>query len=206
MDDTLLRGRFIDRFTARYQKTAALQEIRSQHYSSAERTRAIAGLLTGHTRNELTELVDSIELVPGTKRVIAALKKQGYLTGIITDSYDFAAEHVCRKIGADFTIANHTAFEGGIATGEVIIPAILYHTPESSCQHEICKLNALEHLLRSKGIARTDCIAIGDSENDTCMVKAAGTGIAFQPKHNCLLQAADFVIQETSFDQVLSRA
>lgn len=206
MDDTLLRGRFIDRFTERYQQTAALKEIRAQHYSSAERTHAIARLLEGHTREELIELVDGIELVPGTKRVIAALKKQGYLTGIITDSYDFAAEHVCRKIGADFAVANHAAFEGGIATGEVTIPAILYHTPESSCRHEICKQNALEHILRTRGIARTDCIAVGDSENDTCMVKAAGTGIAFQPKHNCLLQAADFVIEEPSFEQILSRA
>ena len=68
----------------------------------------------------------------------------GYITGIISDSYDCITNHLKNKFGFDFTISNELEFSKSIATGEVKIPSLFLQDEKSQCKHEYCKLNALK--------------------------------------------------------------
>ena len=55
-------------------------------------------------------------------------------------------------------------------------------------------------------IKRENCIAIGDSMNDLCMIKEAGMGIAFCSRDELLNHYADIVIDQPSFNALLELA
>jgi phosphoserine phosphatase SerB len=178
-------------------------EIRSSERDVIILTKQIAKLLKGKPINDLIAVADSIPIVDGTKDVVAELKNRGYLVGIISDSYDCITNHIRIKTGMDFSLSNELEFSKSICTGEVKIPSFLFNSPKSLCKHSICKTNALQSLLDKYNIQRENCIAIGDSLNDLCMIKEAGLGIAFCSKDELVNHHADVVISSKSFHQLL---
>ncbi|TDO27968.1 HAD-IB family phosphatase [Sediminibacterium goheungense] len=206
MDDTILKGRFVDCYANQFGLTETLLDIRKKITDSTLRTKAIAQLFKGRHFGELIEIINSIALIPDVQEVITKLHERGYVVGIITDSYDFVANHIKNKIGADFFLANELEFSNSNATGEVKIPSFFFHHDNSSCLHTLCKSNALDHILQKYDIEHGNCMAIGDSENDICMVKKAGFGVAFRSKNEYLKQTADLLIESESFSPVLAYA
>ena len=206
MDDTILKGRFVDTYVNHFNLTETLQEIRKKKTDSTLRTKAIAKLFKGRNFGELIEIVNRIDLIGDAKEVVSVLHDRGYVVGIITDSYDFVANHIKHKIGADFFLANELEFSNSVATGEVKIPSFFFHHENSSCLHTICKSNALDHILHKYDIDHGNCIAVGDSENDICMVQKAGFGVAFRSKNEYLKQTADLLIEAEQFMPLLAYA
>ncbi|MBC7850354.1 MAG: HAD-IB family phosphatase [Chitinophagaceae bacterium] len=203
MDNTLLKGRFIDLCASRFEFTDELGYLRKTETEAAVLTKKIARLLKGIRLTELTDVAETIPLIDDTVAVIAQLKLQGYHVGIISDSYQFVVDHVRLKIRADFSIGNQLEFFSGKATGEVTIPSQFYHHVGSKCKHPICKTNALMHVAAAHSIQLENCITIGDSENDLCMIEKAGMGIAFCTTNTFLRSAADKIIDKQSFSELL---
>ncbi|HOW56885.1 MAG TPA: HAD-IB family phosphatase, partial [Smithellaceae bacterium] len=129
-----------------------------------------------------------------------------YVVGIISDSYHFVAEHIAQKIGAHFSIANELEFSKSIATGEVKILSYFIKSGKSKCNHNFCKSNALLHLSEKYNIPLENIIAVGDSDNDICMVKYAGIGVAFCSDNKLLNSIADKMIADKSFLPLLEFA
>ncbi len=90
-----------------------------------------------------------------------------------------------------------------VATGEVKIPSQLLRDRFSQCEHDHCKSNMFQYILHRFGISLADSVAVGDSENDVCMVKMAGTGISFNSSTPLLDEAADYVFRDASLKPVL---
>jgi hydroxymethylpyrimidine pyrophosphatase-like HAD family hydrolase len=63
-----------------------------------------------------------------------------------------------------------------------------------------------QYILHRFGISLADAVAVGDGENDICMVKMAGTGISFNSVTPVLDQVADYVFRDTSLQPVLGVA
>lgn len=203
MDNTLLRGRFIDTCAEEFSFTEELKQIRQSGSTPAVMTKQIARLIKGLSRGELLQVASSIPIVEDAEEVVEALKCKGNIVGIISDSYQLIVDYVKNKIGADFAIGNSLEYFEGKATGEVTIPSLFYNTTESHCDHSICKTNAVMHLARKYNISLDNCITIGDSENDLCMIEQAGMGIAFCTDNIHLLQNADRIIDKHSFADLL---
>lgn len=203
MDDTLLKGRFIDTCAEKFGFRNELMEIRSSERDVIILTKQIATLLKGKSISDLIAVADSIPVIEGTKEIVTELKNRGYIVGIISDSYDCITNHIKIKTGMDFSLSNELEFSKSICTGEVKIPSFLFNNPKSLCKHSICKTNALQNLLEKYNIKRENCIAIGDSLNDLCMIKEAGLGIAFCSKDELVNHHADVVISTKSFHQLL---
>ncbi|WP_438944736.1 HAD-IB family phosphatase [Sediminibacterium sp.] len=206
MDNTLLRGRFIDACAEKFDFKTSLMNIRSSESNPILLTKHIATLLKGKTHQELIEIADQIPVVEGTAEIIKELKGRGYIIGIISDSYDCITHHVKNKLGMDFSLSNELEFSKGICTGEVKIPSFLFNNSKSVCRHSLCKTNAVLSLLDKYQIPKENCIAIGDSMNDLCMIKEAGLGIAFCSQDELLNHHADIILKEQSFDELLSIA
>lgn len=199
MDNTVLRASFINTSAATFGFKNELMDIVTNNSNPFIRTKMIARLLKGRTIGELLEVVDSIDVTPGLSEVIAELKTQGYITGIISDSYDCITNHLKNKFGFDFTIANELEFSKSVATGEVKIPSVFLLDNKSQCQHDYCKLNALIKICEEYKVDIKNSVIVGDGENDICIIRKAGIGISFCSTNPYVDTVADYIIKQPDF-------
>jgi glucosyl-3-phosphoglycerate synthase len=203
MDNTLLQGSFIQKAAEQFGFTRELKDILGQQKSNYIKTQKIARLLEGRTFAELIHVVESIPLIGDAVQVIRELQVRGYVCGIISDSYHSIANHVKNLLGLDFTLGNELEFRKSVATGEVKIPSQLLKDRFSQCDHDHCKSNFFQYILHRFGISLADSVAVGDGENDICMVKMAGTGISFNSTTPAIDEVADYVFRGDSLKPVL---
>lgn len=206
MDNTLLRGRFIDACANSFGFTDKLTDIRSSETNGICMTKQVAKLLKGKSLADLISVAESIPIVENTQQVVMELKKRGYVVGIISDSYDCITEHIKTKLEMDFSLSNELEFSKSVCTGEVKIPSFFFSSRDSICKHPLCKTNAMTDILNKYKIKKENCIAIGDSLNDLCMIKEAGIGIAFCPEDELLKHQADAIISTPNFTELLTHA
>lgn len=203
MDNTILRSSFIHTAALAFGLKEDLLEIVSNNDNPFVRTKLIARLLKGKSIGELLEVADSIRITSNLAPLILSLKEQGYIIGIISDSYDCITNHIKNKFGFDFTIANELEFSKSIATGEVKIPSYFLSDENSLCKHDYCKLNAMIKVCKSYHIETKNTLMIGDGENDICCIRRAGIGISFCSTNNLVDSVADYVIKEPDFALII---
>lgn len=195
MDGTLLNGRFVLELAHRTGRMEKLNPLLDNHTLDAStRTKRIAAIFTGLPKSILEQVAREIPLMPGAVETVVGLRKAGYLVGVVTDSYQMAAETVRRRVFADFTISHVMKFRREKATGRITLAPAMSH-PKGCKEHRLCKLNVLRHLLEEVGIGAEKVLAVGDSDNDVCLLRAAGTSVAFQPKTLSVRDAAKHVIE-----------
>jgi phosphoserine phosphatase len=194
MDGTLLDGRFVVALAKRANRMGSLTELLDNDaILPDDRTKQIARLFRGVPREVFEEAARSVPLIPGAAETVIGLRRMGYRVGIVTDSYRIAAETIRRRIFADFSIAHLMRFRQGKASGEVTLSRAMAH-PHGCPQHTICKANAALHLIDNLGINASQVLAIGDGDNDVCLLRNAGTSIAFQPKTPRVRAAAHHLV------------
>jgi glucosyl-3-phosphoglycerate synthase len=203
MDDTILRGRFVDHMAQAHHFTEDLAELRRKEKDPVILTKRIGLLLKGRTIEELLQAVSSIPLVDDIIEVVKTLKERGYIVGIISNSYLLITNYIRQIIGADFSYANKLEYYEGRATGEVNIPSYFFASPESTCGHGHCKTNAMEYACKKYLVQLKNVIAVGDSADDRCMVSYAGKGFAFCSSDEVLRKLAYQSIDEPSFQTIL---
>jgi phosphoserine phosphatase SerB len=203
MDNTLLRASFIHTAAHHFGFKDALLEIASGNDNPFIRTKLIARLLKGKSIGELLEVIDGIEVTPHLDVLIQQLKADGYIIGIISDSYDCITNHIKNKFGFDFTIANELEFSKSVATGEVKIPSFFLQDDSSLCKHDYCKLNAMIQVCRKYQIEIKNTIMIGDGENDICCIRKAGIGVSFCSSNTMVDAVADYIVKEPDFAKIL---
>jgi len=199
MDNTILHNSFIMALAIKFQFTDKLVGIISENSNPYTRTKLIAKLLKSLNIRQLLEVVDTIPVVDDFEKVVAAFKKNGFICGIISDSYDCVTNHLVNKFRLDFSIANELEFSQSVATGEVKVPSVFIRTKESLCNHDFCKANAMREVARRYNIDVKNIIAVGDNENDICMIKDCGIGVAFCSSNQMLNLVADKTIFQKSF-------
>ncbi len=206
MDNTLLEGSFITTAAEEFKFTDELIKIVTEYSNHYTRSKSIARLLKNKSFNEILEVVDKIKIIDDAAHVIRELKKKGYICGIISDSYDIVTNHLKNTLKMDFSIANELEFSKSIATGEVKVPSAFMRNKHSKCNHDFCKSNVLFELAEKYKIDIKNIIAVGDSENDICLIRESGIGIAFRSHNSYLNLVADSIITEKSFSQILDIA
>jgi hydroxymethylpyrimidine pyrophosphatase-like HAD family hydrolase len=84
-------------------------------------------------------------------------------------------------------------FHNQVATGEIELCRAMFHDHGCS-KHLLCKKNVVLHLASAAGLHPHHFAAVGDGENDICMLETVKTGIAFEPKTAAVRDAANHVI------------
>ena len=197
MDGVLLNGRFIRELAQRIGKSADLGKFLDNFTMTAEeRAKQIAMVFAGVPRSVFEETAKNIPLTAGAIDTVVGLKKIGYRVGIVTDSYFVASEIVRRRVFADFSFAHLMKFKNGKASGHLTLSPAMAHQ-DGCCEHLFCKVNVLRHLAERLSITPENVIAVGDGENDICMLRAAGRSFAFEPKVPQLAEVAQHVVEGT---------
>lgn len=203
MDNTILRTSFINTAAAEFGFKKELVDIVTNNNNPFIRTKLIARLLKGKSIGDLLTLTDKIEVTPYLQEVVKQLKQQGYITGIISDSYDCITNHLKNKFGFDFTISNELEFSKSVATGEVKIPSLFLLDDKSQCKHDYCKLNALINICDKYDVDLKNTLVVGDGENDICCIRKAGIGVSFCSTNHLVDSVADYIIKEADFKLLL---
>ncbi|MDE3125062.1 MAG: HAD-IB family phosphatase [Bacteroidota bacterium] len=206
MDNTLLKGSFIEAFATKFHLKKELMDIRAKEPDPIILTKKMANLLKGKSIAELIQIADEIPIVEDAITIIAELKTRGYLIGIISESFDCISNHIKHQLGMHFSLGNELEFSKSICTGEVKIPSFWFSQKNSLCKHTICKTNAMLAILEKHQIKRENTIAVGNSLNDLCMIKEAGMGVAFCSKDELVNHHADIIITNKMFEDLLKVA
>lgn len=196
MDGTLLNGRFVIELARATGREEALQPLLDNAIlSPVQRTRRIAALFARVPRHVFEKVARNIPLMPGAVETVVGLRKAGYRVAIVTDSYHSAAETVRRRVFADFAVAHLMKFRREKATGRVTFAPAM-REPAKCREHRLCKLNVLHHLCEELHVTPDRVLAVGDSENDICVLRGAGNSVAFQPKRPSVRDAAKHTLED----------
>lgn len=181
MDGTLLDGRTIYTLAEKKEFKNELTSILKSGKKFYEITIEIAKLLKGYKKSELIKIIREIPLQKNVEKLIKELKKRKIKTAIVTDSYQFVADDLRKRLDLDYAYANNLISLNGRFTGRIVI-----HNNElikdyiNNEIYSICKSCVLDELCDKLGISEKEVIAIGDGIVDISMLDKAGLGIAFK--------------------------
>jgi phosphoserine phosphatase len=200
MDGVLLDGRFVVELAGRVGAESELSFLLdSKILPDIERTRSVASLFAGVHWDMFEETALALPLMEGAVETVVGLREAGYQVGIVTDSFHAAAEIVRRRVFADFCVAHVMRFRNCIATGEVTLSPLMA-ARDGCAQHEYCKANVMYNLCQTAGFGPELTLAVGDGDNDICMLRGARTSVAFRPKSAAVQAAATHTCSRSLID------
>lgn len=202
MDSTLINIECVDEIAAAVNKkeeVAAITEATMQGIISdfKESLRQRVALLKGVPESILQTIYDErLQLNPGAEALVAACKRAGLKTLLVSGGFTFFTERIRQRLGIDFTRANLLEVEDGALTGQVL--------PQP--WGDICdgaeKARTLLEVATLMGIAPEQVIAVGDGANDLKMMQEAGVSVAYRAKPAVRRQAT-IAINEGGLDRLL---
>lgn len=130
-------------------------------------------IISGMPESEIRALLYSrLRYNPGAKELIAACKREGVYTMLVSGGFTLFTDHVANELGFDEVHANTLTFD--------------QHGFLNGVKHPIlgkeAKLEIMTAQANKMGITLNDCAATGDGANDLPMLHAAGLGIAYMAK------------------------
>jgi phosphoserine phosphatase len=139
----------------------------------AESLRRRVALLKGLDESALQRVYDErLRLSPGADTWIAACKRQGIRTMVVSGGFDFFAERVKNEAGLDYAAANRLEIVDGRLTGRVLGDIV----------DAQAKADWLNRKRTDLGLEPSQVVAIGDGANDLVMMADAGVSIAYHAK------------------------
>jgi phosphoserine phosphatase len=196
MDSTLIQHEVIDELAREagvHEQVSAITEsaMRGELDFETSLARRVA-LLKGLDVSVLQRVAEGLRLTEGAERLIAALRKFGFKTAIISGGFAFFGNHLRDRLKIDYVRTNDLETESGKLTGRVkgqIIDAAR-------------KAQLLKEIAAAENISLQQTIAVGDGANDLPMLAAAGLGIAFHAKP-MVAQSARHKISTLGLDGIL---
>lgn len=194
MDGTLLSKRTIDTLYDALGLSERLRDIDqlSLTLPAYRVTQEITKLLRGKARETLERLFDSIPLSAGAEELVDLIKDRNFIIAVVTDSYQFLAERLARRLGLDATYGNIAEIRGGVLTGRLLTPHNCLKIPNCR-EYSVCKLWFLQKFRNQFGGL---AVSVGDGESDVCMTLGADIGVAYRPRSPRLKQIARIVVSD----------
>ncbi len=202
MDGTLLAKRTIDVLADELNFKQKLLQIdqKSKGKYAYQISIEVARLLEGVSVSKVIDIFDQIEIRQGALRLINFLKKEKFLTAIISDSYTFLIQRLAKKLHIDEIWGNIIEINEGHLTGKLITQHCWRNNDPRCKRHSICKLIALESIASKYHIPMDKTIAFGDSSSDICMLKHAKIAVGVVPRNTTVTEFADLIV-EKDFEQ-----
>jgi phosphoserine phosphatase len=145
------------------------------------------------TIQDVAEILSDVPMMKGAREVVQILRERQIKTAIISCGIEVLAQRIADELGIDFVVANGlVADEDGKLTGEGTLTIELAD-----------KGKPLRNLLEENGIAKDDCVSIGNSYGDAGMFRVSGFSIAFNPHDDITRETADVVVEGDDLREVL---
>jgi phosphoserine phosphatase len=130
-------------------------------------------LLKGLDESALRRVYDErLKLSPGAETLLAAAKKHGIKTLLVSGGFTHVTEWLKPRLGLDYTYSNTLGVEAGKLTGDVAGRIV----------NADAKRDELLRVSTSLGIQREQIIGMGDGANDLKFMAECGVSIAYHAK------------------------
>jgi phosphoserine phosphatase len=198
MDSTLISIECIDEiadFAGRKAEVAAVTAAAMRGEidwpeSLRRRVKALAGLDEATLQRVYD---DRLRFNPGAERLIAAARRRGVRTLLVSGGFTFFTDRVRERLELDYAYSNVLVVESGRLAGEVSGPLV---DAEGKKGH-------VARLKQELGLTRGQVLAIGDGANDLPMLAEAGTSVAYHAKP-IVRDKVDYVLDYAGLDGVLN--
>ena len=158
--------------------------------SLRRRVRALEGL----PESTLERVYDErLRFNPGAERLIAAARKAGVKTLLVSGGFTYFTDRVREQLQLDYAYSNVLVVEAGALKG----------TTTGALVDARGKAGHVARLKGELGIERSQVLAIGDGANDLPMMAEAGTSIAYHAKP-VVKKKATHALDHVGLDGVLN--
>jgi phosphoserine phosphatase len=159
----------------------------------AESLRRRVSLLTGLDESALQRVYDErLQLSPGAEALLAAVRKAGIKTLLVSGGFTFFTERLKARLGLDYTAANTLEIINGKLSGHVL----------GTIVDAQAKADWLNQVRIELGLRPEQVIAMGDGANDLKMMAQAGVSIAYRAKPVVRAQASQ-ALNQVGLDGVI---
>jgi len=177
MDSTLINIECIDEIAAavgiKPQVAAITEAAMRGELDFAESLRRRVALLEGVPETALHSIYeDRLRLNPGADMLLAAARKAGLKTLLVSGGFTFFTNRLKARLGLDAEYSNQLEIVNGVLTGRVL----------GDVFDAQGKADRLAELCRANGVDTSRAIAIGDGANDLKMMGLAGLSVAYHAK------------------------
>jgi phosphoserine phosphatase len=130
-------------------------------------------LLKGLDESALKRVYDErLQLSPGAEVLLAAAKKHGIKTLLVSGGFTHVTELLKPRLGLDYTYSNTLAVANGKLTGDIIGRIV----------NADAKRDELLRVSQLLGIQREQIIGMGDGANDLKFMAECGVSVAYHAK------------------------
>ena len=178
MDSTLITIECIDEiadYAGRKAEVAAITEaaMRGEIADFDESLRRRVALLAGLDHAVLDRVFrDRLRLSPGATELLAAARKHGLRTLLVSGGFTYFTRRLQADLGLDHVHANTLEVIDGKLTGRVL----------GRILNADGKARALRDACQTIGCTTAEAIALGDGANDLQMMALAGVSVAYRAK------------------------
>jgi phosphoserine phosphatase len=158
--------------------------------SLRRRVKALAGLPESTLERVYSE---RLRFNPGAEALIAAARRQGVKTLLVSGGFTYFTDRVRDKLRLDYAYSNVLVVEAGKLAG----------TTTGALVDASGKAGHLRRLKAELGLEPPQVIAIGDGANDLPMMAEAGTSIAYHAKP-VVKEKAAYALDHVGLDGVLN--
>ena len=189
MDSTLINIECVDEIAdaaGRKAEVAAITEaaMRGEITDYKESLRRRVALLEGVPESAMLRVYEQrLRLNPGAAELVAACKKAGLKTLLVSGGFTFFTDRIRDRLGIDETRSNLLEVRDAHLTGRMV----------DQDWGDICDGEEKRRMLRATcglhGLSPKEAIAVGDGANDLPMMGEAGLSVAYHAKPKVREQA-----------------
>lgn len=138
--------------------------------------------LTDAPESVLTEVLQTLPLMPGLPELVTHLQQHQWQVAIASGGFTYFTEALKQQLQLTATFANQLEIENGLLTGRVL----------GNIVDAKRKAEVIAELAARYQLPKSQTVAIGDGANDLPMLAEAALGVAFhaKPKVQAAAQAA----------------
>jgi phosphoserine phosphatase SerB len=197
LDRTLVKERTINYFAKEFGFEKKLNELRTlwkkNQIKEYQITIELAKFFKGKSLSDVEKVCKTVPLNIRTKEVVDGIKAKGMKTAIISVAYSPIVEFYNKELKVDYIVCPKLLTSNSTFTGEVEFEK--YYNEKCELGHSVCKGLALKNIAKKENISMKECVAVGDSLGDLCMLRIAGLSIALQPQEE-IKHSVDIVISD----------